>query len=699
MNWRVGCERLEDRRLLAVDPIIAEFQAINDSTLQDAEGDYSDWIEVRNLDVDPMDISGWYLTDDESNPEMWQFPEGSLVGGGDEIIVFASGKDRMIGPATERHTNFRLAGDGEYLALVRPDGTVAQSFDPYPQQYPDQSYGISIEQESVAFINDAQPVRAFVPSVDGDLDGWFELEFDDTAWMEGTQAVGFEALKPARSVMEPFDVPLESPWTIDMPTGSSSTVSVEGGRLRLDVPAGDDVDFGNRGLGPMVYRDLPEEGITDFDLVTRIRQTSDSSGRVGIVIVDGATGAPAVMMEYSSRSAFRLEAGGRRQFSDSERGNSEYSIRLERDGNTWRGYFKIQEADDWTLVGEVTDGENLTPSFISHPKVGIVARSTSLNNQMKATVEFFDIQLPAEEPVYGSMIGLDLKESMLDVTSSALLRIPFDVDVDPVSLDDLTLSASFDDGFVAYLNGEPLYAGLGEPLRVNSPFELDWNAQATLEVNSTSAVIPVRNFSVSPSLGGLRLGQNVLAVQALNYVGVDDGVNDADFFFNATLTGSRFLDSSAQLFATPTPFESNQTPSLPAPVIEAQSGMFFETKEIVIRPPSPIDGYEIRYSVDGNEPTRDSLLYDGPITLSVSAMLQARAFDASEEPIFLPSNLASGTFVAASSGVRNVTSDLPLLVLDGVANLANAGGNSLTPMNVVMFEPNKATGLAALDGD
>ena len=42
MNRWVGCERLEHRRLLAVDPIIAEFQAINDSTLQDAEGDYSD---------------------------------------------------------------------------------------------------------------------------------------------------------------------------------------------------------------------------------------------------------------------------------------------------------------------------------------------------------------------------------------------------------------------------------------------------------------------------------------------------------------------------------------------------------------------------------------------------------------------------------------------------------------------------------
>ena len=36
--------------------------------------------------------------------------------------MFASGKDRAIA-GSELHTNFGLSAEGEYLALVAPDGT------------------------------------------------------------------------------------------------------------------------------------------------------------------------------------------------------------------------------------------------------------------------------------------------------------------------------------------------------------------------------------------------------------------------------------------------------------------------------------------------------------------------------------------------------------------------------------------------
>ena len=42
----------------------------------------------------------------------------------------------------ELHTNFRLSASGDYLALVRPDGTVASEFTPdYPPQEANISYG------------------------------------------------------------------------------------------------------------------------------------------------------------------------------------------------------------------------------------------------------------------------------------------------------------------------------------------------------------------------------------------------------------------------------------------------------------------------------------------------------------------------------------------------------------------------------
>ena len=56
--------------------------------------------------------------------------------------MFASGKDRSD-PTKQLHTNFSLATSGEYLALVKPDGTtVTKEFAPkFPAQFDDSSYG------------------------------------------------------------------------------------------------------------------------------------------------------------------------------------------------------------------------------------------------------------------------------------------------------------------------------------------------------------------------------------------------------------------------------------------------------------------------------------------------------------------------------------------------------------------------------
>ena len=105
---RFCLERLEPRVVLAADPFISEFQAINQSTIQDADGDFSDWIEVRNPDSQPIDLDGWYLTDDAADLTKWQFPAVSIAAN-DQILVFASGKNRSD-PKNELHTGFRLSG-------------------------------------------------------------------------------------------------------------------------------------------------------------------------------------------------------------------------------------------------------------------------------------------------------------------------------------------------------------------------------------------------------------------------------------------------------------------------------------------------------------------------------------------------------------------------------------------------------------
>lgn len=151
---RFGGEVLEDRRLLAV--VISEFMADNESGIVDVDGDFSDWIEIRNTGPQVEDLAGWYLSDDARNVNKWQFPSVSLDSG-EHLLVFASGKDRRE-PADQLHTNFKLSNDGEYLALFESDGSIASEFAPeYPSQIDDVSYGLSSDLTTVGYFSESTP--------------------------------------------------------------------------------------------------------------------------------------------------------------------------------------------------------------------------------------------------------------------------------------------------------------------------------------------------------------------------------------------------------------------------------------------------------------------------------------------------------------------------------------------------------------
>ena len=76
---RLAFEPLESRRLLDAGPlVISELMAINDNTLNDENGDYSDWIEIHNPTDAPVNLDQWSLTDDPNNLTKWRFPDASL---------------------------------------------------------------------------------------------------------------------------------------------------------------------------------------------------------------------------------------------------------------------------------------------------------------------------------------------------------------------------------------------------------------------------------------------------------------------------------------------------------------------------------------------------------------------------------------------------------------------------------------------
>ena len=119
---------------------INEFLALNQTGLTDEDGDYSDWIEIYNPGSEDIDLVNWSLTDNKSQSRLWVFPDITLRKES-YLVVFASGKNRRK-TGEELHTNFKISGDGEYLALFNSSGKVATSFDPsFPLQQTDISYG------------------------------------------------------------------------------------------------------------------------------------------------------------------------------------------------------------------------------------------------------------------------------------------------------------------------------------------------------------------------------------------------------------------------------------------------------------------------------------------------------------------------------------------------------------------------------
>lgn len=126
--------------------IINEFMSINSNSITDGDDEHSDWIELYNNTESDINMNGWYLTDKSDNMPKWKFPSISIPKNS-YLIVFASEKDKKDA-ANYLHTNFKLSGSGEFLALCEPDLTVSSEYSPtYPTQRQDVSYGLYQGQE------------------------------------------------------------------------------------------------------------------------------------------------------------------------------------------------------------------------------------------------------------------------------------------------------------------------------------------------------------------------------------------------------------------------------------------------------------------------------------------------------------------------------------------------------------------------
>ncbi|NOR66301.1 MAG: hypothetical protein GQ528_02980, partial [Woeseiaceae bacterium] len=121
--------------------VINEFMASNNTSIQDPQGQYDDWIEIHNFGSNPIDVGGMYLTDNLSVPTKWRIPDNNpaitIISAGGYLLIWADEDTADTG----LHANFKLDASGEQIALFDSDGITMIDSVIFLDQNTDISYG------------------------------------------------------------------------------------------------------------------------------------------------------------------------------------------------------------------------------------------------------------------------------------------------------------------------------------------------------------------------------------------------------------------------------------------------------------------------------------------------------------------------------------------------------------------------------
>lgn len=619
----VVCTLFWVNSVFSADLMISEFMASNRVTIEDSDGDSSDWIEIYNAGQETVDLAGWYLTDDPNELDKWTFPEVSLNAGG-YLLVFASGKDRRL-PGEELHANFRLNADGDYLGLVRPDGvTVVHDFGLlFPEQLLDYSFGIGQAVTVDSMIASDADVLFLVPP--GETPGSDWRDPDDTInplfWETGQNGLGYVNTVDGFMVRN-----FKANTSVSHLSVAEQVISNQG--MQLEVHAANDPFIDYLGTGGQGHYDnqLPfpgaivgvDEDHFVIEAIGTVTIPSTGPWTFGVYSDDGFS------LELSNGDAsFYIEHPNPRGPADTlgvfqVTTPGAYELRLvmyEAGGGSccemfaapgshgsWNGNFK--------LIGDVTGGGL---DVQSEPSGATGAVSS-----------------------FSSLINTDIKDMMFGFNSTVYVRIPFTT-AQPSAYETLFLRARYDDGFVAYLNGE-------EVARRNAPDRLSYLSWATAN-RPASLSRRYDDINISHALPLLRSGDNLLAIHALN-----DAPDSSDFIISAELADITVVNGVENYFDAPTPGYANATGFLDVvrdTRFSVDRGFFVDPIEVAITTETP--DAEIRYTLDGTMPTQvNGLVYTGPISILYTTVLRAAAF----KPDHIPTNVDTQTYLFLDDVIR-----------------------------------------------
>jgi len=123
------------------DLYINEFMASNDAAYPGPQGDFPDWIEIYNTGTTSVNLGGYYLSDDLTDPlARYQipstYPDSVTVAAGGFLVFYANGNES----SSVLNLNFKLNGSGEAIGFWDPQEAVEDSLT-FGEQIADISYG------------------------------------------------------------------------------------------------------------------------------------------------------------------------------------------------------------------------------------------------------------------------------------------------------------------------------------------------------------------------------------------------------------------------------------------------------------------------------------------------------------------------------------------------------------------------------
>lgn len=588
------CASLSGLSTQAADPRITEFMAANSGAVLDEDGESSDWIEILNPGPGAINLAGWRLTDDPANLALWTFPATNLAPG-QYLVVFASGKNRAVAGA-RLHSNFQLDAAGEYLALVKPDGRIAQQFAPaFPPQLSDVSYGIETATSTFRFVTNGAATRWSVPmDADDYTPDWVGTNFVDSAWRTGLTGLGYD--------LGTSGVVVGGSAT-NVARGKATTQTSTLGGFTPDLAVnGSTADFTHTAAGQGLPATWTVNLGTNYGIerITLFNRTSCCGARlrditVRIVDLNGATNFTSPLLNPENVLAAPVSITvNLTQLTGGLVIGSQVRISRTPDPDFSGGSGNADDADVLSLAEVEVMGLNASGSF-------------------------------------NSLIRTQVEDSLRNHNASALVRIPFLIVGDDLpALDQLTLKMNYDDGFVAFLNGI-------EVARANAPGSLSWNSAATAE-HPDAAAFSAESFDLSASAGLLQDGMNVLAIHGLNR-----SVEDDDFLVLPELIGVSLGTSVERYFTQPSPGSVNGGGTLGFVAdtkFSVDRGFFNVPFTVAIT--TATEGASIYYTTNGSAPSASSgTLYAGPIPVGRTTVLRALA----TKPGWTPSDVDTHTYV------------------------------------------------------